>query len=43
MTILVTGAAGFVGNNIVAKLVEGGYSVRAMVRNPEKAAMRLTA
>jgi len=41
MTVLVTGAAGFVGNNIVSKLVERGIDVRAMVRNPDKAKMRL--
>jgi len=41
MTILVTGGAGFVGNNVIAKLVEAGKPVRAMVRNPEKGKMRL--
>lgn len=41
MTVLVTGAAGFVGNNIVSKLVENGRSVRAVVRSPEKAQKRL--
>lgn len=41
MTILVTGAAGFVGNNVVTKLVEQGYTVRAMVRNTDKASLRL--
>lgn len=41
MLVLVTGAAGFVGNNIVSKLVEKGYAVRAVVRNPEKAEKRL--
>lgn len=43
MTILVSGAAGFVGNNIVEKLVEQGKQVRAMVRNVEKAQKRLGA
>ncbi len=41
MTILITGAAGYVGNNIVSKLVQQGKPVRAMVRNVEKAQMRL--
>lgn len=41
MKVLVTGAAGFVGNTTVRKLVERGMEVRAMVRNPEKAQMRL--
>ena len=41
MTILVTGGAGFVGNNVIEKLVTAGKPVRAMVRNPEKAKMRL--
>lgn len=40
-TVLVTGANGFVGNNIVAKLLEKGYSVRGQVRNKEKAELRL--
>lgn len=41
MTVLVTGAAGFFGNNIVRRLVQQGKPVRAMVRSPEKAALRL--
>jgi len=41
MLVLVTGAAGFVGNNVVEELVKQGYSVRAVVRNPEKAEKRL--
>lgn len=41
MTILVTGAAGYVGNNTVKRLVKMGKPVRAMVRNTEKAKMRL--
>ncbi|MGJ3237361.1 MAG: complex I NDUFA9 subunit family protein [Anaerolineae bacterium] len=41
MHVLVTGSAGFVGNNIIRKLVEKGYSVRAVVRTPEKAEKRL--
>lgn len=41
MLVLVTGGAGFVGNNIISKLVDKGYEVRAVVRNPEKAHKRL--
>jgi uncharacterized protein YbjT (DUF2867 family) len=39
--ILVTGAAGFVGNNTVRRLVEMGKPVRAMVRNVSKAKQQL--
>ena len=41
MTILVTGAAGYVGNNVAKRLVERGKPVRAMVRNLEKGQKRL--
>ena len=41
MTVLVTGAAGYVGNNTVRRLVEMGKPVRAMVRSSEKAKQRL--
>src|SRR5829696_5306506 len=41
MTILVTGAAGFFGNNIVRRLVEMGKPVRAQVHRREKAEKRL--
>ncbi|SEH00018.1 Uncharacterized conserved protein YbjT, contains NAD(P)-binding and DUF2867 domains [Nonomuraea solani] len=37
MTILVTGATGTVGRQIVAQLVERGERVRALTRNPAKA------
>jgi NADH dehydrogenase len=39
--ILVTGASGYVGNNLVRRLVELGKPVRAMVGNPDKALKRL--
>lgn len=42
MTILVTGAAGFVGNNTVKHLVAQGQSVRAVVRSLDKAKLRLS-
>ena len=38
MTILVTGATGNVGSNVVAQLVNRGANVRALVRDPSKAA-----
>ncbi|KQR73761.1 NmrA family transcriptional regulator [Burkholderia sp. Leaf177] len=37
MTILITGATGAVGSQIVHRLVEEGASVRAIARSPEKA------
>lgn len=37
MTILVTGATGRVGNQVVQQLVKRGAKVRALVRNPAKA------
>src|SRR6266849_5583604 len=47
--ILVTGASGYVGNNLVRRLVRGdaasqggGKPVRALVGNPEKARLRLS-
>ncbi len=41
MTILVTGAAGYLGNQTVKRLVAAGHSVRALVRRKAKAALRL--
>lgn len=35
MTIVVTGATGYVGNNTVRRLLEQGKSVRALVRDPD--------
>lgn len=37
MTILVTGATGTIGRNVIDQLVQRGASVRALVRNPAKA------
>ncbi len=42
MTILVTGGAGYLGNQTVKKLVALGHPVRAMVRNTAKAKLRLS-
>lgn len=39
MTILVTGATGTVGRNVVEQLVNRGSNVRALVRDPSKAQM----
>lgn len=35
-TVLVTGATGFVGRRLVPHLVEHGFAVRAMTRDPER-------
>jgi uncharacterized protein YbjT (DUF2867 family) len=35
-TVLVTGATGFVGSRLVPRLVEQGFTVRAMTRNPDR-------
>ncbi|MET1756134.1 NmrA/HSCARG family protein [Novosphingobium sp. RD2P27] len=39
MTILVTGATGNVGSNVVEQLVNRGADVRALVRDPSKASL----
>jgi uncharacterized protein YbjT (DUF2867 family) len=36
-TVLVTGAAGFIGKEVVARLLEREWGVGAMVRRPESA------
>jgi uncharacterized protein YbjT (DUF2867 family) len=41
MTILVTGATGNVGSNVVRELQSRGATVRAFVRDPKKAATRV--
>ena len=40
--ILVNGAAGYVGSNLVRRLVQAGKPVRALVHSPEKAESRLS-
>jgi uncharacterized protein YbjT (DUF2867 family) len=39
-TILVTGATGYVGGRLVPRLIERGYRVRCMVRDPDRLAGR---
>lgn len=39
MTVLVTGATGFVGRNVVKQLLGAGVSVRALTRKPATAAL----
>lgn len=39
MTILVTGATGFVGRNVVSQLAAAGEHVRTMTRNPRRASV----
>lgn len=34
--VLVTGATGYIGGRLVPRLLEAGYTVRCLVRNPEK-------
>ena len=34
ITVLITGAGGFLGSALVSELLESGYAVRALVRNP---------
>ncbi|MEK6577249.1 MAG: complex I NDUFA9 subunit family protein, partial [Nitrospirota bacterium] len=37
MKILITGATGFIGGEIVLGLLERGYQIRALTRNPDRA------
>ena len=41
-TVLVTGASGYVGRRLVPALIEAGYTVRALVRDPARAALPST-
>ena len=36
LTVLVTGASGFVGSHLAQALVDAGHTVRAMTRNPDR-------
>ena len=38
-TILVTGAAGFIGRNLCQQLLGNGYQVKALLRSSEQATM----
>ncbi|MBO6633918.1 MAG: NAD(P)H-binding protein, partial [Parvibaculum sp.] len=38
-TAFVTGATGLLGNNLVRELLARGYTVRALVRSRDKAAL----
>lgn len=42
-TVAVTGATGFVGRNVVQALLSRGHTVRALVRNPDRARETLPA
>ena len=39
-TVLVTGATGYIGGRLVPRLLEAGYAVRCLVRDPRKLAHR---
>jgi dihydroflavonol-4-reductase len=41
--LMITGATGYLGTALVGRLVRGGYAVRAVVRDPERAAALLPA
>lgn len=41
LTVLVTGATGYVGGRLVPRLLEAGYRVRCLVRSPRKLSDRL--
>ena len=36
LTVLVTGASGFVGSHLAQALVDAGHTVKAMTRHPDR-------
>ena len=38
--VLVTGATGYIGGRLVPRLLEAGWNVRCLVRDPKKLAQR---
>ena len=43
MKVFLTGATGFVGSHLLTRLISGGHTVRALVRNPAKASLHASA
>ena len=41
MTIFITGATGFIGQQLAIKLAESGHTIHALIRNPKKASALL--
>lgn len=37
MKVFITGASGYVGGSVAARLVQAGYTVRGLIRNPSRA------
>ncbi|HWZ42453.1 MAG TPA: complex I NDUFA9 subunit family protein [Candidatus Saccharimonadales bacterium] len=43
MKVFLTGATGFVGSHLLTRLISTGHTVRALVRNPSKASLPVSA
>ncbi|MEE9582964.1 MAG: NmrA family NAD(P)-binding protein, partial [Acidimicrobiia bacterium] len=39
MKVLVTGATGYIGGRLVPRLVDSGFDVRCMTRDPDQLAL----